>query len=176
VSWPAAAVSTKRIVVAMEMYHPSVPEWGAPTYRTLSGTTRSSLYTGLQNGRKYRWKVSSHNGNGNSAWSRLVVLTPAQVPTTPRAARWLTATTSKVRYAWWSSKARGSLVTSYTVKRRMRTSSGYTPWVLTRVSRRVLNITWTSPRRGRQYQVTVRANSAVGSSAWATKHSVTVPR
>jgi hypothetical protein len=30
--------------------------------------------------------------------------------------------------------------------------------------------------RGRTYQVTVRANSAVGSSGWTTPRNITVPR
>jgi hypothetical protein len=176
VTWPAQSAGANRIVVAMETYHPSVPEWGAPTYRTVAATARSSTYTGLQNGRQYRWKVTSHNAGGNSAWSSYVNLTPAAAPTTPRVARWLAATTSKVRYAWWISTARGTPVTSYTVAIRARTSSGYTTWLRSAVSARALNRNWTPVARGRTYQVTVRANSAVGSSPWAPYHSVTVPR
>jgi hypothetical protein len=176
VTWPAATANANRVVVAMETYHPSVPEWGAPTYRTLSSTTRSSTYTGLQNGRPYRWKVTSHNVGGNSAWSSYVNLTPAAVPTTPRVARWLTATTSKIRYAWWKSTARGTPVTGYTVSVRAKTSSGYSMWRQSKVSAGVLNYNWTMVTRGRTYQVTVKTNSAVGSSGWATVHSITVPR
>jgi len=175
VTWPAQYAGTNRIVVAMETYHPSVPEWGAPTYRTLSSTARSSTYTGLQNGRKYRWKVTSHNSGGNSAWSSYVNLTPAAAPTTPRVPRWLAATSTKVRYAWWSSTARGTPVTSYTVSIRARTSSGYSTWRRSTVSAGVLNYNWTTVTRGRTYQVTVRANSAVGPSPWATYKSVRVP-
>lgn len=176
VRWPAAKPGTNYVVVAMETYHPSVPEWGAPTYRTLAATTRSLTYTGLQNGRQYRWKVTAHNGGGYSAWSRLVTLTPAAAPTTPRVARWLGATTSRIRYAWWISTARGTPITSYTVSIRAKRATGYTAWFPTTVSSRVLNYNWLKVRRGGIYQVTVRANSAAGSSAWATIRGVTVPR
>jgi Peptidase family M23 len=176
VRWPAPPSGTNRTVVAMQTYHPSVPEWGVPTYQTLPSTTRASTYTGLQNGRQYRWTVTFHNASGNSAWSRNVTLTPAAAPTTPRTPRWLTATTSKIRYAWWSSTARGTPVTSYTVSRRLKTSTGYGVWVQTKVSSKVLNYNWLSVARGRTYQVTVKANSAVGSSPVATIRNVTVPR
>jgi hypothetical protein len=175
-SWPTPPAGTDRTVVAMQTYHPTVPEWGAPTYVTLPAATRARTYTGLQNGRQYRWNVSFHNANGNSASSRSVGLTPAAAPTTPRTPRWLTATTSKIRYAWYSSTARGTPVTSYTVSRRLKTSSGYTAWAQTKVSSRVLNYNWLSVARGRTYQVTVKANSAVGSSPVATIRSIRVPR
>jgi hypothetical protein len=176
ISWPAPPPGTNRVVVAMETYHPSVRDWGLPAYRTLSSTTRSSAYAGLDNGRRYRWRMTFHNASGNSAWSRYVELTPAAAPTTPRVPRWLTATTSKIRYAWWISTARGTPVTSYTVSIRGRTSSGYSTWRPTTVSASVLNYNWTPVMRGRTYQVRVRANSAVGSSGWSTVRAITVPR
>ncbi len=176
VNWPAAPPGTNRVVVALETYHPSVPEWGLPVYRTVAATTRTQLYTGLQNGRRYRVKVAYHSSAGYSAWSRYLYLTPAARPSTPRAPRWLTATTSKIRYAWYKSAEYGTPTTSYTLAIRKRLSSGYTAWRYTVVPASVFNYNWTTVTRGATYQVTVRANSAVGSSAFATRRYVTVPR
>lgn len=176
VSWTAPPSGTNRVVVAMETYHPSVPEWGAPVYRTLSSTTRTSLYTGLQNGRQYRFKLSFHNSAGNSAWSRYVYLTPAGRPSAPRVARWLTATSTKIRYAWWKSAEHGTPVTSYTIASRSYSSAGWSRWHYVTVSKATYNYNWTRVTRGKLYQVTVRANSAVGPSAFATRKYVRVPR
>ena len=112
ITWPGVPIGVNKIVVALETYHPSVPGWGAPVYRTLAASTTTQLYTGLENGRHYRMRVAYHNAAGSSAWSDYVNETPAGRPSTPRAPRWLLGATNSVRFAWWKSTEHGTPTTS----------------------------------------------------------------
>ncbi|GAB3679521.1 hypothetical protein GCM10028814_14210 [Angustibacter aerolatus] len=176
VTWPKAPAGTDSVTIATSTYHPSVPEWGAPTYRVRSGSATSSAFTGLQNGRSYRFRISFHNAEGSSSSSAWVTVVPAAKPSVPRSPRWLTATIHQVRFAWYKSTEHGTPTTSYTVGLRKKLSSGYGPWMTTKVSRTTLNKNFTGVRRGATYQVRVRANSAVGATAYTAARSVRVPK
>ena len=179
VRWTAATSavgSVNRYVVAQELWSPSVGRWNDPTFRTVSASQLSTTFTGLVNGRRYRYRVLAHNSVGNSAWTRYVEVVPATAPTIPATDRGLTAAYDSVRLAWWKATAQGTPVTSYTFAIRRQKGTDWTAWTYRAVPADTLSYTYTGLREGTTYQVTVRANSAVGSSRFGTYRSITTPR
>ena len=69
VAWNAPPTGANRVVVLQELWSPSLHRYGWPTYVVLPVTSRSRTFTGLSNGRTYRYQVAFHNSYGNSAWS-----------------------------------------------------------------------------------------------------------
>ena len=123
------------MVVLQELWSPSLHRYGWPTYVVLPATSRSRTFTGLTNGRTYRYRVAFHNGYGNSAWSAARSVIPASVPSTPKAPRFLTSPTRDyIHYGWWKSADNGSAVTSYRAARRCLRNGAYGPWVYTVVA------------------------------------------
>lgn len=174
---PASGASTvQRYVVRQEMYAPSVGRYHAPTYRTVAADRRTLTVTGLQNGRKYRFAVLARNATGNSAWSPDATVVPATAPAIPRTDRGLRSWTTGAWFGWWKAKEQGTPVTSYTVAVRKRTASGWTRWTYRTVGSGTYSHRFTGLRPGRTYQVTVRANSAAGSSRYGTYRAVTTKR
>jgi hypothetical protein len=180
VSWsPPAYTGSSAItgyVVSQALWSPSLSAWNAPTYRTVSASTRSATFTGLSNGRLYRYRVLTKNAAGNSRWTSLQEAVPAAAPLTPKAPRWLTGTSTSLRYAWWKAETRGTPTTSYKVALRRYTSSGWTPWSYTTWKPDVLSVNFKKVRAGSLYQITVKARSAAGESGWATYKQIRLPR
>lgn len=178
IKWTRAASghTATNYVVSQALWSPSVPGWNAPVYRTVNASTSSTTFTGLTNGRRYRYQVFARNSTGVSAATKLVEVVPATRPRTPATGRWLTSTKSTLRYAWWKSTAQGTPVTSYTVAIRRRTATAWKPWNYTTVTPATLNRYWTGLPSGATYQITVRANSTAGSSPWGAHRSITTRR
>lgn len=175
-SWtaPSAGASTvKSYVVSQELWAPSLGAWHAPVYRTLDAVQLATTVTGLENGRRYRFRVLARNAIGSSAWTDFREVTPATVPSIPATDRGLSASFDQVRFAWWKSAAQGTPVTSYTVAIRRQTSTGWTAWSYARVPADVFSHKFDGLRPRTTYQVTVRADSNVGSSRYGISRSVT---
>jgi hypothetical protein len=132
--------------------------------------------TGLENGRKYRFRVLARNAVGNSAWSGYVEVTPATVPGIPATDRGLTATTDLVRFAWYKPAPYGTPITSYTVAIRRARATGWTAWTYVTVPADTFSYKFVQLRSGTTYQVTVRADSAVGASRYGVFRSITTLR
>nr|WP_284289050.1 peptidoglycan DD-metalloendopeptidase family protein [Angustibacter aerolatus] len=112
VTWPKAPAGTDSVTIATSTYHPSVPEWGAPTYRVRSGSaTRLGLHRAAERPRTASASRSTtpRAAGSSSAW---VTVVPAAKPSVPRSPRWLTATIHQVRFAWYKSTEHGTPTTS----------------------------------------------------------------
>jgi hypothetical protein len=178
-TWTAPVVGTSTVtgyVISQELWAPSLNRWHDPTYRTVSSSQLASVVTGLDNGRRYRFRVLAKNGVGNSAWTRSVEVVPATVPTIPATDRGLSVSFDLVRLAWWKSTAQGTPVTSYTVAIRRQTASGWTAWTYRTVPADTYSHKFTGLRQGTTYQVTVRANSDAGSSRYGVFRTATTTR
>ncbi len=172
-SWGTPPAGTSSIKVTIELYSPSVKKWNDPVYRTYPGTSTGATVTGLANGRTYRVKVAFKNGSGWSAWSSTKSVVPATVPSAPKAPRALTSPTRDyIHYAWWKSSANGSTVTSYTTQVRCYRSGRYRAWT----TRSTKGTTYYYNHRGLTgygtCQVRVRANNAMGPSAWSKTSTI----
>jgi len=168
VSWKAPPAGTNRVVVLQELWSPSLHRYGWPTYVVLPAASRSRTFTGLTNGRTYRYRAAFHNGYGNSAWSAARSVIPASVPATPKAPRFLTSPTRDyIHYGWWKSTDNGSAVTSYRAARRCLVKGAYGPWAYTDVRPTVYYTNFRGLTGITTCQVKVRASNRVGNSAWS---------
>jgi hypothetical protein len=178
-TWAApstGAATVNRYVISQEMWAPSMGAWHSPTYRSVAASQMATVTTGLENGRRYRFRVLAHNSVGNSAWTPYVEVVPATVPAVPATDRGLSASFNEVRFAWWKSASNGTPVTSYTLAIRRMTSTGWTPWVYTTVGPDVFSHKFGALRSATTYQVTARANSSAGSSRYGIYRSITTAR
>ncbi len=174
---PSAGASTVTgYVISQELWAPSLNRWHDPSYRTVSASQLASVVTGLENGRRYRFRVQARNTAGMSAWTRHVEVVPATVPSIPATDRGLSSSFDLVRFAWWKSAAQGTPVTSYTVAIRRQTATGWTAWGYQTVPADVFSHKFTGLRQATTYQVTARANSDAGSSRYGTYRTVTTTR
>jgi hypothetical protein len=174
---PASGASTVTgYVISQELWAPSVSAWHDPTYRTVSASQRASVVTGLENGRRYRFRVQARNAAGMSAWTRYVEVVPATVPTVPATDRGLSSSFDLVRLAWWKSAAQGTPVISYTAAIRRQTATGWTAWTYRTVPAGTYSYKFTGLRQATTYQVTVRADSDAGSSRYGVFRTVTTTR
>jgi hypothetical protein len=169
-TWGSAKVN--RYVISQELWGPSFNGWHQPTYRTVAATQRTTTFTGLDNGRRYRYRVLAHDSTGNSAWTRYVEVVPAAAPLAPATDRAQSSGTSYVRFGWWNATARGATVSSYTAAIRRGTGNGWTAWTFVEVPGDVRTHRWDGLRPGTTYQVTVRANSTAGSSPWGVYRKI----
>jgi hypothetical protein len=175
-SWarPATSPSTiDRYTIATEIWGPSVGAWHSTSYRTVPASQLSTTFTGLDNGRTYRFRVVAHNAAGHSAWTGWVKGIPATAPLAPRTDRTLTAGSTYVRFGWYGSVPQGAPVTSYEARIQYWDGSRWTAWTSVRVPAAELTYRWDGLRRGTVHQVTVRAHSAAGSSPWGTTRKLT---
>ena len=136
----------------------------------------ATTVTALDNGRKYRFRVLARNATGSSAWTPYVEVVPATVPDIPATDRGLTASFDQIRFAWWKAGENGTPVTSYTVAIRRKTSTGWTTWGYQTVSAGTYSHKFIGLRSATTYEVTVRANSSVGSTRYGTYRSITTAR
>jgi len=183
VRWGVVPLGVNHTLVTIEQWHPSLGKYGQPVNRTVAGTTSSTRFTGLLNGRPYRFRVATHNGAGYSAWSPYVKVTPGRAtPLAPRAPRALTTTRTSIRYAWWLPAKSGTAITRFQVARRCLVRGSWTRWAYTKVPAHVqstswnLHYNWTGMPRGRTCQVTVRATNSAGSGPWSTRSLATTRR
>jgi Peptidase family M23 len=76
-SWSLASSTTPSvIVVQLQEWHPTISQWLDWSHHRKSGTSRTTLFTGLQSHRHYRMRVWFGNGTGwsaASAWSDMIV-------------------------------------------------------------------------------------------------------
>ncbi|GAA4738670.1 hypothetical protein GCM10023328_19430 [Modestobacter marinus] len=176
VAWtpPASrAVAVDRYVISQELWGPSFQGWHPATYRSVPAGQLATNFRGLDNGRRYRYRVLSHTSVGNSAWTRFVEAVPATVPVAPGTDRQLTAGRSYVRFGWWNGTAQGAPITSYTAAIRRQKATGWTAWSYVTVPGNVRTYRWDGLRPGTTYQVTVRADSDVGPSRWGRFRALT---
>jgi hypothetical protein len=182
ISWGVVPADVNHTVVTIEKWHPSLGLFGYPDYRTVTGRTSSTRFTGLVNGWTYRLRVATHNGAGYSAWSAYVNMKPAAVPAAPRAPRALTTTSTGIQYAWWLPPNTWPPITRFQVARRCVVGGSWSGWAYTSVPAHVgssswnLHYNWTGMPRGRTCQVTVRAINSVGAGAWSTRSLATTRR
>ena len=173
VAWNAAPTGANRVVVLRELWSPSLHRYGWPTYVVLPVTSRSRTFTGLTNGRTYRYQVAFHNGYGNSAWSAARSVIPASAPSTPKAPRFLTSPTRDyIHYGWWKSADNGSAVTSYRAARRCLHNGSYGSWVYTVVAPTGYYTNFRGLAGIAACQVKVRASNRVGNSGWSLVSSI----
>ncbi|SNS01168.1 Fibronectin type III domain-containing protein [Geodermatophilus pulveris] len=170
-----------RYTISREVWGPSVGKWHSMSYRTVPASQLATTFSGLDNGRTYRFRVTAHTtsttgAGGTSAWTAAVKAIPAAAPLAPRTDRKLVAGTSYVRFGWYGSVPRGTPVTSYKVGIRYWTGSAWSGWSFVRVPAAELTHRWDGLRRGTTYQVMVRANSDAGASPWGATRKVTTLR
>jgi len=173
VAWSTPPVGTTSVRVATELWSPSLGAWNTPVYTTLSGAPTGTTLAGLTNGRTYRITVAHKNSAGYSAWSAARTVVPATVPSVPKAPRFLTSPTRDyVHYGWWKSTDNGTPVTRYTTQVRCYKLDRYLSWT----TRTTDASTYYYNHRGltgyATCQVRVRAENAMGASAWSTVSTI----
>lgn len=158
-------------LITHEVWSPSLKVWHTLTYVKATADASTATIRGLTNGRTYRFRMAAHNTSGWSRWTPHAAVIPAAKPSAPKAGRWMYSTRTKIGYGWWASKAHGAPVTGYTVAIRRRNSGTWTAWTYTTIASSVPSYRWTGLKRGKKYQVKVRAISAVGYSGWSATRS-----
>jgi cellulose 1,4-beta-cellobiosidase len=183
IRWGVVPAGVNHTLVTIEQWHPSLGKYGQPVNRTVAGRASSTRFTGLLNGRPYRFRVATHNGAGYSAWSPYINVTPSMVPSAPRAPRALSTTRDSIRYAWWLPANNGRAITRFQVARRCVVGGSWTAWAYTSVAAHLngstswtLHYNWTRMPRGRTCQVTVRAVNSVGYGPWSVRSKATTLR
>lgn len=182
ISWGVVPAGVGHTIVTIEQWHPSLGRYGNPVYRAVAGRTSATKFTGLLNGRAYRFRVTSHNGAGYSAWSSYATVVPAAPPSAPRAPRILSTTTSSLRYGWWLPAANGTPITRHVVTRRCLVGGRWTTWAGTNIAAPqpghvwTLSHNWTGMRRGVTCQVAVRAVNTAGYGNWSKVSRATTLR
>ena len=170
--WGPPSTPATGVALFAEIWRPSTRKWDANGYRRLAPTARSTKYTGLTNGRSYRYRVAYRNKHGYARWSETRVVIPATPPSVPDF-RSLEASSNRVRLAWGKSRENGRPVTSYTAAIRQRIGDSWGRWQTVRVHRDTRSYAWEGLRTRRTFGARVRANSAVGPSAWTRVRTVT---
>lgn len=179
VEWPDPDVSdgggeADSLVIAQEIWRPTIQSWRAVGYTRLDDETiRRHLFTGLTNGRRYRFRVAYHNAEGNGAWSPYTTLTvgaPPQTPVLRRLSTWKRA----IDFRWYKPAHNGYRVKGYEVAIRRATPAGWTEWTTAKqpVRRKQFRI-FRELRKDTPYQMRVRASSDAGLSGWSSKHRIT---
>ena len=183
VRWGVVPVGVNHTLATIEQWHPSLGKYGQPVNRTVAGRASSTRFTGLLNGRPYRFRVATHNGAGYSAWSTYINVTPAAVPSAPRAPRALSTTRDSIRYAWYLPANNGTPVTRFQVARRCVVGGSWTAWAYTSVATHLngssswnLHYNWTRMPPARTCQVTVRALNSAGFGPWSVRSMATTLR
>jgi hypothetical protein len=173
VTWSAPPQGADRVVVLQEVWSPSLRRYGWPTYVVLPVTSRSRTFTGLSNGRTYRYAAAFHNSHGNSAWSGARTVVPASVPSAPKAPRFLTSPTKDyIHFGWWKSADNGSAVTGYYAARRCMRNGVYGAWVYVTGASDVYYANFRGLSGITTCQVKVRAANRVGNSSWSTVSTI----
>ena len=168
VSVPARPAGIDKVRVRLQLFHPSVGEYGSLTEQTVSPAQATAVFDDLLPNRIYRGFVSFHNSVGWSAWSNPVVSTTGFVPITP-AFRDSDSSHTTIGYKWY----RGSNADAdYTVAIRRANGLTWGSWSYTEVPSTDLHYRFRDLQPGMKYQVTVRAHNQFGESEWADYHSI----
>jgi len=173
ISWSAPSRPVDGVVVSVQIFRPSFDGFSRPTFVRLPADTRSHTFTGLINGRPYRYRVLYHNSEGNGGLGPEADVVPGAPPTQPTVRR-LVATDERIGYGWYQSEPNGRPVTRYQVAIRRQTGSGYTSWSMTDIPlENGTTHNWFDLAASTTYQVRVRGDSAAGPSAWSPTSTVT---
>ncbi len=168
----ARPVGTTAVRVWMEEYHPSLKAYDSiPALRDIPVTQSGTHYSGLVDGRSYRFSVAFENAHGWSAWAPVVTTYPAWVPAAP-AYRSLSASSSSISYAWYRTADRGLSPAKYQVARRCKISGVWRAWAYTTVPGSDIHYSWKPARRNTTCEVMVRAHNALGYGPWSTRKFV----
>lgn len=173
-SWARPAAGATQVVLTQEVWSPSLRRYGKPVYRYLSGGPSSHTWTGLSNGRTYRFKVAVKNGAGASAWSATKTAIPAGLPKAPKSPRFLTAPTRDyVHYGWWKADGNGAAVTQYRAQVRCaKPGRSYGAWREVRTGAGTFYTNFRSLKGYSTCQVRVRSVNPVGLSPWSTTSKI----
>ena len=166
VSWTAPANNGATINDYDVRYkQSSASRW---TNRTHSGTTASTVITGLTNGQSYLVKVRAKNTVGTGDWSPNATATPAtQVPATPLAPT-LAPRDQKIEVAWTGPADNGEAISDYDVQYKTSRAANWTDHSHIGTGR---STTITGLTNGQNYQVQVRAINTVGTGDWSPSTS-----
>ncbi|MGN6613153.1 MAG: fibronectin type III domain-containing protein [Angustibacter sp.] len=177
VRWTAPTAPASSVVIKQEIYRPSKGAYStAAVYTTLPATARSYTARQLLNGYRYRYTVAYHGPTGWSAWSPARLGYPKTLPSVPRVPRWLLSSKTHVRFAWYRSAVHGDPVTRYQVAYRPLVKGKYRAWHYVSTNGSTYRVVLTGLKKGTRYQVTVRARSSLGKTAWAPRHSIRTKR
>jgi hypothetical protein len=157
--------------VRLQLFHPSVGEYGAIVEESADPADPSVVFDDLLPNRRYRAFVSFHNAVGWSAWSVPVVSETGFLPTRP-AFRESDSTPTTIGYKWY----RGDNADAdYTVAIRRASGSSWGRWSYTEVPSTDLSHRFRDLQPGWTYQVTVRAHNDFGTSRFAPYLTVSTP-
>ncbi len=128
------------------------------------------VLSGLQNGKTYELQARARNGRGWGAWSPSTfgtagAPTPPEVNTLPKNA--------SLDLSWAAPSDNGSAVTGYDVQYRAGSSGGWSSWTHAGTTR---SATITGLTNNTEYEVRVRARSAVGNGPWSTVKATPIPQ
>ena len=125
----------------------------------------STTVTGLTPGKTYNFWARCHNADGWGPYSVMSTVTLPNVPTAPSQPLLASATASTMDLSWSPSSGNGSTVTGYQV------GYGTSPSGPTTIVSASSPQTITGLSPGTLYYFWVRAQNAVGYSAWSTPNS-----
>lgn len=155
--------------VRLELFHPSLGDYGARVEQDISPMQATATFNDLLSGRTYRAMVSFHNSAGWSAWSNPLTAVPGVIPTAPEF-RYLTSTHTTIGYGWFVGLNGDA---DYRVAIRQAHGSTWGAWTYHPVPSPDLHYRFRDLLRGTKYQVTVRAENEYGTSEWAPRHVIT---
>lgn len=159
------------IVISRLTWRPSKNNWGDERWTRLSNEdARSHLFTGLINGRKYRYRVAYHNRVGHGNWSPWKEIKVGAAPDAPTKRRMSTGP-RRINFGWYKPDHNGYPVTGYQVGIRRLAGGSWGPWDTTyqRLAAGSYKV-WEGLRTKTVYQVRVRADSGVGFGPWSPKY------
>ncbi len=130
--------------------------------------TRYTIGSGLTNGLMYEVQARAINGEGTGPWSESAVLAPATVPSAPVVT--LEANDRELVATWTVTDDGGNAISAYNLRYRETVGEGEEPVEWTDLSYSIFGAryTFTGLTNGAEYEASIQAINAQGSSGWST--------
>ena len=174
VAMPAVPQGVGASMLARQVRFPD-GSWSDPVWTEVPVETTRLTVDGLSTGRTYRFTVAHRNREGWSQWSNGTAVIVGAVPKAPYAPKRLTVASTAIGMAWERAENQGYPVTGYRLQIRQYTRAGWGEWQNVELTTETFyRFTGLTPRR--DYQLRVRALSAIGPSPFSDTVSVTTPR
>lgn len=165
---PARPPGIDDVRVRLELYHPSLGEYGFIIEERADPSVEAVRFEALLTNRRYRASISYHNSIGWSAWSEPVASQTGFVPETPEF-RDSFSTATTISYKWFRGQNSDA---DFEVAIRRREGGIWGPWKYVRVPSAELSHRFRNLWPGATYQVAVRAQNEFATSRFSAYHTI----